>query len=97
MGTRSPEILNYTDSMLHDLWISPVTAEEMGRCPWLRKLPLKDKYKCRIYNFRPETCQGYPVSIDQMIKDGCEMLEDGDLHKSAGELTKDLELIRNAS
>ena len=94
---EAPEILAYTDFMLHDLWISPVTGEEMNRCPWLRKFPRKEKYKCRIYKYRPEACQGYPVSIDQMIRDGCEMLEQGDLEKSKEDLWKDLNSIRNAT
>lgn len=61
------------------IWISPVTGERMLRCPWLRKLPRQDKYICRIYYDRPEDCRYYPVDIDQMIRDGCEMLEDRDL------------------
>lgn len=94
--TERPEILNYTD-FLGDLWISPVTGEEMNRCPWLRKLPKKEKYKCRIHGVRPETCRFYPVDIDQMIKDGCEMLEDGDLDKPRNQLLAELHLLRNAT
>ncbi len=51
----------------------------MLRCPWLRKLPNQEKYICRIYDDRPEDCRVYPVSIDQMIRDECEMLEARDL------------------
>ncbi len=51
----------------------------MLRCPWLRKLPNQEKYICRIYDDRPEDCRVYPVSIDQMIRDECEMLEPRDL------------------
>ena len=91
-----PEILKYTD-FLGDLWISPITGEEMGRCPWLRKLPKKERYKCRIHDVRPETCRGYPVDIDQMISDGCEMLEDADLDKSRNQLLAELQRLRNAT
>ncbi len=94
--SERPDILEYTD-FLGDLWISPVTGNEMTRCPWLRKLPNKEKYKCRIYEVRPETCRGYPVSIDQMIKDGCEMLEVGDLDKSRKQLLNELQSLRNAT
>ena len=51
----------------------------MLRCPWLRKLPNQEKYICRIYHDRPDDCRHYPVNIDQMISDDCEMLERRDL------------------
>ena len=47
----------------------------MVRCPWLRKLPNQEKYICRIYYDRPNDCRYYPVTIDEMVRDGCEMLE----------------------
>ena len=94
--SERPEILKYTD-FLGDLWISPITGEEMVRCPWLRKLPKKERYKCRIHDVRPEICRGYPVDIDQMISDGCEMLEDSDLDKSRNQLLAELQRLRNAS
>lgn len=51
----------------------------MDRCPWLRKLPGQRKFICRIYKDRPEDCKHYPVTIDQMILDECEMLEVRDM------------------
>ena len=51
----------------------------MVRCPWLRKLPNQNKYICRIYYDRPDDCKYYPVNIDQMVRDECEMLEARDL------------------
>ena len=60
------------------IWISPVTGKQMVRCPWLRKLPNQKKYICRIYYDRPQDCKSYPVTIDQMVKDECEMLEPRD-------------------
>jgi Fe-S-cluster containining protein len=51
----------------------------MVRCPWLRKLPNQEKYICRIYYDRPDDCKHYPVTIEQMVRDECEMLEDRDL------------------
>jgi len=59
--------------------MSPVTGKQMVRCPWLRKLPDQDKAVCGIYNDRPDDCRHYPVDIDQMIRDECEMLEVQDL------------------
>jgi Fe-S-cluster containining protein len=69
----------------------------MVRCPWLRKLPKKERYKCRIHDVRPEICRGYPVDIDQMISDGCEMLEASDLDKSRNQLLAELHRLRNAT
>lgn len=91
-----PQVLRYTDA-LGDLWISPVTGEETSRCPWLRKLPLQEKYKCRIHEVRPTVCREYPINIDQMIEDKCEMLEELDLSKPRANLIRELEALRNAS
>jgi Fe-S-cluster containining protein len=74
-----PEIANYVSD--GKIWISPVTGKQMVRCPWLRKLPNQEKYICRIYFDRPEDCRFYPVTIEQMITDDCEMLEAKDLAK----------------
>lgn len=54
-----------------DLWIGKLTGEEVSRCPWLRKLPGKNKYICRIHDTKPKVCKGYPVSRKQAIEDGC--------------------------
>lgn len=91
-----PDVLKYTDS-LGDLWISPITGEEMSRCPWLSKIPNKNKYKCRIHDVRPEVCNSYPVDIDQMLQDGCGMIEESDLNKPNKELLSALDQLRNAS
>ena len=64
----------------------------MLRCPWLRKLPNQEKYICRIYYDRPDDCKYYPVSIDQMIRDKCEMLEPRDL-ASPKQAQRDLDYL----
>jgi len=61
--------------------MDPETDQQLEICPWLRKQPDQEKYTCDIYYDRPDDCRQYPVTIDQMIKDGCEMLEDQDLVK----------------
>jgi Fe-S-cluster containining protein len=61
--------------------MSPNTGKQMKRCPWLRQLPDHEKYTCDIYSDRPDDCKHYPVTIDQMVKDECEMLEMQDLAK----------------
>lgn len=94
---KKPEVLDYVCDCCSDLWISPVTGEEMNRCPWLRKLPKKEQYKCRIYELRPEVCRDYPVNIEQMINNGCEMLEEKDLDKPHGQLFLELQELKKAT
>jgi len=72
-----PDIASYVGG--GKIWISPVTGKQMPRCPWLRKLPNQKKYVCRIYFDRPDDCRYYPVRIEDMIRDGCEMIEPRDL------------------
>ena len=75
--TYRPEIARYVSG--GEIWISPVTGKQMVRCPWLRKLPNREKYICRIYDDRPDDCKYYPVTIEQMVIDECEMLDARDL------------------
>jgi Fe-S-cluster containining protein len=74
--SHSPDIFEYVSG--GKIWVSPVTGKQMLRCPWLRKLPNQDKYVCRIYYNRPDECRHYPVSVEEMIRDECEMLEPKD-------------------
>jgi len=61
--------------------MDPNTGKQIELCPWLRKLPNQDKYTCDIYYDRPDDCKHYPVTIEQMVSDECEMLEVQDLSK----------------
>jgi len=63
------------------IWMDPDTGEQLALCPWLRKLPDQNRTICDIYDDRPDDCKFYPVSIEDMIKDECEMLEAHDLDK----------------
>lgn len=78
-----PEIYRYVSH--GKIWINPETKQPFKRCPFLVTLPnantpdTPDKYGCQIYHNRPEDCRHYPVTIDQMIKDDCEMIEVRDL------------------
>ena len=74
-----PDIYSYVSE--GNIWIDPDTGKQTKRCPWLRQLPNQGKYICEIYNDRPDECRHYPVTIDQMVKDECEMLEEKDLVK----------------
>jgi len=72
-----PEIYRFVSE--EKIWIDPGTGKQIKRCPWLRQLPNQEKYICDIYNDRPEDCKHYPVTINQMVRDECEMLEAHDL------------------
>ena len=59
--------------------MDPNTGKQLDVCPWLRKVPDQNIYTCDIYHDRPNDCKYYPVTIEQMINDACEMLEPRDL------------------
>jgi Fe-S-cluster containining protein len=63
---------------MDELWFDPVTGQQLRLCPFLKKTE-QNLYSCDIYHDRPEDCRFYPVTIDQMIHDECEMLEPKDL------------------
>ncbi len=60
---------------VYDIWISPVTGDDVSRCPWLRKLPKKDKYICRIPDVKPVHCKKYPRSRKHAKETGCRGFE----------------------
>ena len=66
---------------VHDgkIWVDPITHEALTLCPWLRKEVGQTKYTCQIYDYRPDDCRVYPMTIQDMIKDECEMLQPADL------------------
>ncbi len=72
-----PDIFRYVSD--GKIWMHSDTGKQIELCPWLRKLPDQEKYICDIYYDRPEDCKLYPATIEEMVKDGCEMLEKQDL------------------
>lgn len=72
-----PDISRYVSD--GNIWMSPGSGQQLALCPWLKKLPNQNKYICEIYHDRPDDCKYYPVTIEQMIQDECEMLEAHDL------------------
>jgi len=79
--TSAPTLLKYVRA--GKIWMNPDTGEQLETCPWLRKVPSHNKncdmYSCDIYDDRPNDCKIYPVTIDEMIRDECEMLEAKDI------------------
>lgn len=41
-----------------DLWFGPISGEELGQCPFLRKVGSK-KHECTIWQTRPEQCRDW--------------------------------------
>jgi uncharacterized protein len=78
----NPEIYRFVKN--GEIWIDPVTGQPIELCPWLREQPAKGNvkpiYTCDIYLDRPEDCRHYPSTIDEMVRDGCEMIEVKDLN-----------------
>ncbi len=87
------------------IWVDPKTGKNIELCPWLtvvsgklsnegdKKLSSgKMRVTCDIYLDRPEDCMIYPVTIAEMIKDGCEMLEPKDI-KNPEQAQKDLDVL----
>jgi len=73
-----PEIYDYVND--GKIWIDPDSGKQLERCPWLRKQPDQNIYTCDIYYDRPDDCKYYPVTIEQMISDECDMIEARDLN-----------------
>lgn len=88
--SASPEEIEYWEVFRPDIaryvsdgkiWVDPTTGSLIERCPWLGQDPASKKFTCEIYEHRPEDCRHYPVTIEQMLKDDCEMLEPRDLRR----------------
>lgn len=74
-----PKIYRYVND--GRIWMDPDTGAQLLRCPWLQKEPDQEKYTCSIYLERPADCRHYPVTIQQMVNDECEMIEVKDLDR----------------
>ena len=77
--TYRPDIARFVSGP--NLWSDPETGAQLTRCPWLKRVPDTLVYGCSIYADRPGDCRYYPISIEQMLADECEMLEAGDLER----------------
>ena len=74
-----PHIADYVQGQ--QIWMDPKSGKQLTYCPWLQKEPSSQKYTCAIYYDRPDDCRHYPVTIEQMVNDECEMIEVKDLLK----------------
>ena len=85
-----PDISRYVRD--GNIWMNPDSGEQIERCPWLREVANSKIQTCDIYHDRPDDCRFYPVTISEMIKDECEMLEAKDI-KNPKQAQKDLDML----
>jgi len=71
-----PDIFRFVHK--EQIWCSPEDGQALTRCPWLQGLGTP--YTCGIYADRPQDCRSYPVTVTDMIRDECEMIELKDLN-----------------
>ncbi len=75
LNSKPPEAIGKVYSKVE--WVSAKvakhqkTGESVNRCPWLRKLPKKDKYICKIHETKPEHCLNFPKSKRHALENGC--------------------------
>lgn len=51
-----------------DLFFHPIEERELFRCPFLRKLPGEDKYKCLVQRIKPQICQDFPFTENGEVR-----------------------------
>jgi Fe-S-cluster containining protein len=89
-----PDIAKFTKD--GKIWVDPKTGKNIELCPWLTVVSDENdkqvRVSCDIYLDRPEDCMIYPVTIAEMIKDGCEMLESKDI-KNPQQAQRDLDVL----
>ncbi len=77
----NPDIAEYVNK--GEIWADPKSGKLLELCPFLRVEETSPKtsvkYSCDIYFDRPDDCKYYPSNVQEMILDGCEMLEASDL------------------
>jgi len=95
----SPAIAKYVHN--GQIWFDPKSKQQLHACPWLQPVSHSNSnkishYTCAIYFNRPDDCRYYPSTLDEMIRDECEMLEPQDL-RNTKQAQKALEIIMKDS
>ncbi|MFY0701091.1 MAG: YkgJ family cysteine cluster protein [Bermanella sp.] len=91
---ESPEIAAYVHQ--GQIWHDPKTKQLIELCPFLENAPNSNVYTCAIYYNRPDDCRYYPSTFEEMIADGCEMVEAKDL-KNPKKARQTLDIIMSDS
>ena len=59
------------ESAFH-IWTDPDTGQRADPCPFLLKVPEKNRWICRIHSEKPRICRDYPVSRKHGLMTGCQ-------------------------
>ena len=73
----NPDIAEYVHK--GEIWADPKSGKLLELCPFLRQEKEGAPYMCDIYLDRPDDCKYYPSNVQEMVLDGCEMIEESDL------------------
>jgi Fe-S-cluster containining protein len=72
------DILDWVGTIRHNgqvtacrIWIRPGTNQFAETCPWLKRLPDRDRYACTIHDVRPTLCRQYPGTRKHARMTGC--------------------------
>lgn len=72
------DILAWVDSIkvrggeyVHTIWVDPATKIDVEQCPWMKRLPDKNRWICQIYDLKPSRCREYPKSYTQESDSEC--------------------------
>ncbi|MFO7713610.1 YkgJ family cysteine cluster protein [Desulfosarcina sp.] len=72
------DILDWVGTVRHNgrvtacrIWIRPGTNQFAQTCPWLKRLPDRDRYACTIHDVRPALCRQYPGTRKHARMTGC--------------------------
>ncbi|MCP4544640.1 MAG: YkgJ family cysteine cluster protein [Chloroflexi bacterium] len=65
------DFVNFGDHIEIDFPIHPTKNTNVDRCPFLRKLPRKEIYICRINDTKPTGCREFPVNRENAQSINC--------------------------
>ncbi len=56
---------------IYRIWVSPKTGQLISPCPFLKKNPTTNRWRCHIHAIKPGICRQYPVSRKHALMTGC--------------------------
>jgi Fe-S-cluster containining protein len=59
------------NTFAYRMWERPGTDNPGSTCPWLHKIPTRNRWECLIHDVRPEICRQYPGSRKHAEMTGC--------------------------
>ena len=91
---EAPEVARYVHK--GQIWHDPDSKAPITLCPWLERAKNSKVYTCAIYYNRPDDCRYYPSTVEEMLRDECEMIEAKDL-KNPKQAQQTLDIIMSDS